>query len=516
MTGQSTIGQWIKENKAILVLALVILLGAFLRIYDLGAESFWNDEVSSIYESTLSMMEISARSNHPPLYFILLGWWINLWGTGEIATRSLSVIFGILAIFITYLVGKELLGQKAGLIASFIAAISQFYIYFSQEVRSYSLLLLLSLLSYLFFIKILRHNKTWYYPCFFLAGLLLGYTHIYGLLTIASQGFFFLLFWRKHRPQRIRLISTFAGMLICLLPLVILLGSNIVSITATGFWIPQPSLGSIADTLDGYTNGFWAYKYYPEDAGITFYDIQRLILLIVFLALAILSLFSIKKKEDKRKAKKARIAQQEAIHKDRLESGNKLLLILWFCFPIVIPFIASQIITPIYLINYTIGASLAFYLLVAKGISIFRKKSLYFILAIITIISSYGLHNYYTKDIRPQMREAADLVETKSETGDVLVFYAYYGQYLFDYYYTGDLDQYGLTSAGLQNIIALLDDLFYKADRVWLIVSCLEELPHFDELPLILSYLEDDYMLIDRTKFKGVAVFLFDLSRPAP
>ena len=118
------------------------------------------------------------------------------------------------------------------------------------------------------------------------------------------------------------------------------------------------------------------------------------------------------------------------------------------------------------MIHYTIGASPAFYLLVAKGISIFGKKSLYFILAIITILSSYGIQGYYANDIKAQWREVADLVETKSQTGDVLVFCASIGQRPFDYYYTGDLDEYGVNkSAGFQDITVFVDDLFYKADR---------------------------------------------------
>jgi uncharacterized membrane protein len=512
MTRLFTVRQWANRNRAILIpLVLIIILGAFLRIFNLGMESIWLDEAASIFESTLSVSEISSHSNQPPLYFILLKWWINLWGTSEIAIRSLSAIFGIFAIFITYLVGKELFNQKVGLVASLIAAISQFYIYFSQEARAYSLLLLLSLLSYLFFIKILRHNKTWYYPCFFLASLLLGYTHIYGLLTIASQGFFFLLFWKKYQQQRIRLISTFAGMLICLLPLVILLGSRVVSITTSGFWISQPSLGSIVDTLIVYTSGLSIPQLSPDEAGITFYTISKFILLLIFLGLGILSLFSIKKKKDKRKAKKARIAHEEAIYKEGLESGTKLLLILWLSFPIVIPFIASQIITPIYLTRYTIVATPALYLLVAKGICTFGKKSLYSIIAVITILSFYRLQSYYSNDIKAQWREVADLVETKSETGDVLVFCASYGQMPFDYYYTGDLNEYGVyKSADYQEIAVFVEDLFYKADRLWIITS------HVSEPPIIVSYLEDEYALIDRSGFRGVAVFLFDLSRPSP
>jgi len=122
-------------------------------------------------------------------------------------------------------------------------------------------------------------------------------------MTIASQGLFFLLFWKTYQPQRIKLISTFAGMLICLLPLTILLG-NRVSITTSGFWISQPSVGNIFDTLLVYSSGLSIPMLSPEDTVDTFYSISKFILLFIFLGLGIFSMFSIKKKKDKRKAKK--------------------------------------------------------------------------------------------------------------------------------------------------------------------------------------------------------------------
>jgi uncharacterized membrane protein len=512
MTWLSTTVQWTGRNKAILVLALIILLGAVLRIYDLGSESIWLDEAESIYESTLGLIEISSHSNQPPLYFVILNWWINLWGTSEIALRSLSAIFGILAICITYFVGKDLFGHKVGLLGSFIAAISQFHIYHSQDARAYSLLLLLSLLAYLFFIKILKQDKIWYYPCYFLATLCLGYTHIYGLFILASQIFYFLLFWKRCRPQRIRLVSTFIVMLISLSPLAILLGPKVISMTGHGFWIPQPSLSNLFGTLFEYTSGFSIPQLSPDSTGSTFPTIGKYILLTIFLALALLNLFSLNKRKDKRITTKPHSIPKETTRKSGPESINELLLlVLWLCFPIVIPFVASQIITPFYMTRYTIGASPALYLLVAKGMNILGRKNLYSVLIAITILSFIGLHSYYVNTVKEQWREVADLVENKSNEGDVIVFYTWYVQRPFDYYYTGDLPEFGVPkNADAREIALSVENALQGKDRLWLIIS------NVSELPQLADYLKSKYALVDWSGFRGIVVFLFDLSKIAP
>ncbi len=230
MPSLANIGKWAKHKQVILWLLLIILIGAFLRFYDLGAESLWLDEAISENFSRGSVAYIISESglqhNSPPLYWLMLHYWMVLLGNSEAALRSLSAILGIGAVLITYLVGKKLFNQKVGLIGSFLSAISYFHIYYSQEARPYSLLLFLSLMSFFFFIKILKEDRKWYYPCYFLANLLLGYTHIYGLFIIASQIFYFILCWGRCRTKRYKLIATLTATIISLSPLVILIGAK--------------------------------------------------------------------------------------------------------------------------------------------------------------------------------------------------------------------------------------------------------------------------------------------------
>lgn len=131
------------------LLVFIILLAAALRFYDLGGESYWYDEVIMLRVAQDNILTI-IEGGRPPIYIILAHFWIKLFGTEEVATRSLSAIFGVASIPLIYLIGKELFDRKVGLISAFLMAISQFQIYYSQDIRYYSLFVLMTLVSYYF------------------------------------------------------------------------------------------------------------------------------------------------------------------------------------------------------------------------------------------------------------------------------------------------------------------------------------------------------------------------------
>jgi uncharacterized membrane protein len=74
------------------LLGLILLLGAALRFYDLGKESYWIDEMSTIIEAqqSLSRMITSGRLDQPPAFYIPFHFWIRLFGSGEMHARMFS------------------------------------------------------------------------------------------------------------------------------------------------------------------------------------------------------------------------------------------------------------------------------------------------------------------------------------------------------------------------------------------------------------------------------------------
>jgi uncharacterized membrane protein len=142
---------------------LLIALAGFLRLFGLDSESIWMDEAFSVVWAKKDLMSLdrstAAVETHPPLYYILLHLWMLAFGQSEAAIRSLSACLGLVSVLLLYKVGRELFNREVGLVASFLLTISAFSIWLSQDARPYSLLLLLTLLSFFLFIKTLKVNK---------------------------------------------------------------------------------------------------------------------------------------------------------------------------------------------------------------------------------------------------------------------------------------------------------------------------------------------------------------------
>jgi mannosyltransferase len=489
---------WGKRHQIALVLSLILLISLFLRFYDLGTESLWLDEAVSIEESSLSVQDMAASSNQPPLYFLLLRGWIHLFGASEAAIRSLSAIFGVLAVWLIFLAGKALFSPRVGLTGAFLASIAYFPIYHSQEARAYSLLLFLSLLSYWLFIKIIKTGKKWFYPAYLLTGLLLVYTHFYGLFIIFSQVVFFLVFFKQFKAQRWPFIATIAVIVLSLIPFFWLLKHNISSIVGNGFWLPRPGFSHIRENFTNFSG-----------TGST-----RYVILVLFILLAILGIWAVRQVEVKFSQGKAKKQRGNPVWQTRLESPQTItLLLLWLCVPVLIPFIESQVMTPIYQAKYTIGAFPAFCLLIANGLNNIRWRWVFYaVLVLIVVLSSIGLSTYYRYDVKEQWREAASLVDSNAQPGDVIVICEGYYRSAFDYYYRGNLREEGILNLedARKFISAETGNIADKQGSVWLVVA-------YNHDPIV-NYFVDYYgrksMEMGRG-FVGVTVFRFHLTGTA-
>jgi uncharacterized membrane protein len=120
-------------------------------------------------------------------------------------------MIGVLGIPAIYLLGKELKNEKIGLLAASLTAINYFHIYYSQEVRFYTLLFFASTLSYLFYIKCIKEPKVFNYVAYILFTTLCIYTHYFGLVVAASQAILFGLVIYLNKPDKKYLCSSARG-----------------------------------------------------------------------------------------------------------------------------------------------------------------------------------------------------------------------------------------------------------------------------------------------------------------
>ena len=132
------------EESAPWLVILITLIGGFLRLLLLGTKGLWLDETFSVWmagHSIGDMLQWVVRiDQNPPLYYLLLHYWMAINGDTPYSVRLLSVLFGTGTIPIVYLIGKRISGAAVGLAAAALMAASLFNIYYAQEARMYTLL----------------------------------------------------------------------------------------------------------------------------------------------------------------------------------------------------------------------------------------------------------------------------------------------------------------------------------------------------------------------------------------
>lgn len=142
------------------MLLAILGLALALRLVRLDAQPLWWDEGYSVFFATRAFPELLARTAvdiHPPLYYALLQGWMLAFGSDAAALRLLSVLIGVAALPLFFIVARELFNFRVALVSAFLLAVSPFHIYYSQEVRMYGLVTLLGLASIAFQLKILNN-----------------------------------------------------------------------------------------------------------------------------------------------------------------------------------------------------------------------------------------------------------------------------------------------------------------------------------------------------------------------
>jgi hypothetical protein len=202
--------------------AIAIATGLILRFYRLGAP-FWLDEAVTANISSGSLAGIpgvlarSAESN-PPLIYLLAHAWARIFGGSDAAFHALTACIGSLGVFAVLWAGFRAFGRSAGLAAAALLALHPFHLAYSQELRSYGLLVLLSTLSFGFLIAALEGGRRRDWCAFALVSLANLYTHNYAFFLLAGQAGAAAAALRGARPKTRRLalgafMATFLGYL---------------------------------------------------------------------------------------------------------------------------------------------------------------------------------------------------------------------------------------------------------------------------------------------------------------
>lgn len=172
------------------LLALSLLLRA--RQLDVG---FWVDEALSIGIADRPLADIPGilrLDGSPPLYYVLLHFWVGIVGRGEEATHALSLLFALLAVPVSWWGASAVFGARAGWMAAVLAAFNSFLTQYAQETRMYSLVVLLGLVVCASFARAFalpgeRARPAWL-AAFAVSLAALLYTHNWSFFLAAALG----------------------------------------------------------------------------------------------------------------------------------------------------------------------------------------------------------------------------------------------------------------------------------------------------------------------------------------
>lgn len=422
------------------ILSFILSIGIFLRLCYLTDKSLWYDEACSLSFADYNWKDLLGhRYMSRPLYFVILKIWVGLFGSSEFMARLLSVGFGIAAIILIYKLVELLYGKNSGLLSAFLISISPYHIYYSQQVRNYTLFLCLGLISMIIFIRLLDKEKLIQYVLYLLINGLMVYTHPFGVYVILTQVLYFLIISKKLKFKIHFLIAHTLLVIFSLFFLVWLSKKVGNSINNEISYITTPNFKSLLETLEVFSYG----GYRQAHGGIGFQSsASRLliprILTVFFSCLFIFCLLPNKKNQSTNSA--------------QLSCRNKdLFFFLWLFLPIGITYLFSVIIKPIYLNRYFFVTSVAFYVIIAKAITLLpniRVRILSILLVVILTINCLGI--LYKPGSNADWKKVVKYAMSNIKQGDVIMLVPIMQIVPFWYYYKykarsnlADIDKFG-------------------------------------------------------------------------
>lgn len=314
---------FISSRINVLIPLFFLGLNIFLRSRDIITRDVSLDEPFSIYHAQFNPREIVtflSNYNNPPLYELILHYWIKLFGIEPLAIRVLPALFSVFASVSLYFLGKKHFSLLTGITAALILSFSNLSQSYAHDCRVYSLFLLLSILSMNVFLSLIKTSSRRYLLLFTLISTLNIYAHYFAIILLALQGLSVILFYRKSLKSFI-VCSSF--IFILFFPHIFVLVERFTRSASNGTWVKQP------EGIESLYNMLWSFCNQP--------------LTTVFaIVLFIVSIVLIKRSEPEMKC-----------------------ILLWFIIP-VFGIFAMSFKIPMYLDRYLIFSAPAFYLLLAS------------------------------------------------------------------------------------------------------------------------------------------------------
>jgi hypothetical protein len=192
---------FILDRKNILSLSIFfILIGIFLRFYQLNFENYWFDELIDFWvadpnisiNATFYRRDDLIADQTPYLFQLLLKIYLDFFGYDPEIGRHVPLIFGVLSIPLVGILSYQVAKNNSFLLTILLVSINIYLIKYSQETRTYTLVFLLSTINLIFYYKIIFSDLT-YFKKIYIFSLFV----IFSVLSLSAQPFVFIIFFSQ-------------------------------------------------------------------------------------------------------------------------------------------------------------------------------------------------------------------------------------------------------------------------------------------------------------------------------
>jgi uncharacterized membrane protein len=400
------------KQKINILLFLIVILGFLLRIYHIGVISLWYDEFSTAGRAEGSFNDVlrsTLGSPFPPLYYILMHFWIDLFGISEFSLRFPSLIFSTLSIIYIFKLSKSLFDAETGLIAAFLLAVSLYSIGYAQEAKMYAMIWFFSLASFYYFYQFIKDGETENIILCTLFNILAAYTLYLGFVFVLIQNLvFFILYFDKNKISK--WLIAHAAIVLSYLPWVILLIGHPVNHGGLNWILLRQDYVYFLFNLFSFTLGFSSEAMHLSALVQGYFA--------AFYGVLLVSVFfkSNKTNEDLKK---------------------EYLLLFWIIFPILLLTLIHFFYMPILVVRYLGLIHIPLMILLSQGLSRYSSKIKYSLLILITLLTfTFRLYPYYERNIKiycqPEMwRSLFSQIHQEKKGNTLTMAYGQAGRYLY-------------------------------------------------------------------------------------
>jgi mannosyltransferase len=190
----------------LVLLISITATGLFLRFSGLNVTplTFGEMAVTSLSRLPIPHLQDAIENGpilHPPFYYWIQHFFL-MFGVTEFSIRFLPALCGTLSIPVTYLLGKEFHGKDTGILAAAIIAIFPYHIFCSQDGTPYSMMLLIILVSLVFFVHMIKTDSSACGACFGFFSGLASWVMYYSVILTFSLLLFELVEWKMGFRKR--------------------------------------------------------------------------------------------------------------------------------------------------------------------------------------------------------------------------------------------------------------------------------------------------------------------------